>query len=98
MASIAKALTTRHFFRARNYVKKDIYFTQTFTGEGVPVVSSICKSVGDSVAAHDAVIQLETRKLVIDLCVSTPAKLVQLHVNVGDEINDGQKMFTVDTE
>lgn len=95
MASIAKALT-RRVFRAPNYATKDIRFRQTFNGDAV--VSNICKSVGDTIGANDTVVQLETRKLVIDVWMPTPAKLVQLHVKIGDEIDDGQKLFTVDTE
>lgn len=95
MASIAKVLT-RRVFRAPNYATKDIRFRQIFNGD--PVVSNICKSVGDTICANDTVVQLETRKLVIDVWMPTPAKLVQLHVKIGDEIDDGQKLFTVETE
>ncbi|MGE4004211.1 MAG: 2-oxo acid dehydrogenase subunit E2, partial [Planctomycetaceae bacterium] len=66
-------------------------------GEGVETadIAEIHVSVGDTVARHDPVMDLETEKAVVELPCDRDGTVTRIHVSAGDTVRVGQQLLTL---
>ncbi len=76
---------------------KRIEFQLPGIGEGVESadVAEIHVSAGDTIAAEQVVMDLETEKAVIELPCPFAGTIERVHVSVGDTVTVGQTLFTL---
>lgn len=65
--------------------------------EGVDVIE-LCVAVGDSVAAEDSIIVVETDKASMDIPTPVAGKIVALKVAEGDKVSEGDLMVEIEVE
>ena len=60
-------------------------------------VVEICVSVGDKVAAEDAVIAVETDKVTMEIPAPSAGTIASIDVALEDLVTEGNKVATLDT-
>jgi pyruvate dehydrogenase E2 component (dihydrolipoyllysine-residue acetyltransferase) len=65
--------------------------------EDVPVIE-VLVSVGDTVAAEDPLVTLESDKATMDVPSPVAGKIAELKVSVGDKVSEGTALLTVEVE
>ena len=62
--------------------------------EDVPVIE-VLVAVGDTVAAEDPLVTLESDKATMDVPSPVAGKIAELKVSVGDKVSEGTALLTV---
>jgi pyruvate dehydrogenase E2 component (dihydrolipoamide acetyltransferase) len=65
--------------------------------DDVPVIE-VLVSVGDTVAAEDPLVTLESDKATMDVPSPVAGKIAELKVSVGDKVSEGTTLLTVEVE
>jgi pyruvate dehydrogenase E2 component (dihydrolipoamide acetyltransferase) len=65
--------------------------------DDVPVIE-VLVSVGDTVAAEDPLVTLESDKATMDVPSPVAGKIAELKVSVGDKVSEGTELLTVEVE
>jgi pyruvate dehydrogenase E2 component (dihydrolipoamide acetyltransferase) len=65
--------------------------------EDVPVID-VLVSVGDTVAAEDPLVTLESDKATMDVPSPVSGKIAELKVSVGDKVSEGSELLTVEVD
>jgi pyruvate dehydrogenase E2 component (dihydrolipoamide acetyltransferase) len=65
--------------------------------EDVPVIE-VLVSVGDTVAAEDPLVTLESDKATMDVPSPVAGKIAELKVSVGDKVSEGTALLTVEVD
>ena len=75
-----------------------IEFTLPDLGEGVTEadVVQLLVAAGDTIAADQAVLTIETEKATVDVPASVAGRIAQIHVQPGDTIRPGQLLLTME--
>lgn len=61
-------------------------------------VLDVLVSAGESINADDNLITLETGKVALDIPSPYAGRVIELHVAVGDELDEGALLATIETE
>lgn len=61
-------------------------------------VLDVLVGVGETIRADDNLITLETGKVALDIPSPYAGRIIELHVAVGDELDAGALLATIDTE
>src|SRR3954447_15073193 len=65
--------------------------------EDVPVIE-VLVSVGDTVAAEDPLVTLESDKATMEVPSPVAGKVAELKVSVGDKVSEGSMLLTVEID
>jgi acetyl-CoA carboxylase biotin carboxyl carrier protein len=73
----------------------DVVMSHTVVAELVAAVLSVEVTVGQRVAAEDAVVLLESMKMEIPVLAEVAGTVTEVVVEVGDVVNDGDPLVVV---
>ena len=61
------------------------------------VVAKILVAAGDDVDVDQSLLELETDKVIVELPSPNKGKIVEVHVKTGDEVQEGQVLFSLES-